>query len=517
MIEKVLTEGSVLYRGMRFFLAQGRTLWDKPFLFTPTVFALSIAVAASGLLDGIRPFFLLYLIVAIVISVNLKNAFLGFFLTFLFTLQFVHPNKSYSVEVIRGGSILEPVFSEGYSIGYFFHLASFFFLLSGAMFLKEVVLLRKRISRPLGITLIALCSTWLAFSLMGAYGISRYSPYVFLSSVWLAQYGMMYFVALGICFGLAMYPKFRSVLFATLAVIVGTQLLVSILQLLYQRSAGFHFESESVGSFATGLDENNAVFRVMGTFMFANQLAFIIGILSGVLLPYGLEKRSLVFSSLGLLGIFIVILTQSRSALLGVAVLTLICLVQYRNNLKHLIAEYGSRRLFFYFLVAFTLSGFGIIPRILMSVNAGYDGAGLSIRVRMVNEAVQAIAANPLVGYGVGTNEYVLHRLFPNGVMTVFPAVVHLGYLQLWLEVGLLGLAVFLTPMIFLLRYCLMPRGHAELPQYFRIGLINGVVVALVFWLLLPHIGIIEFPFLGIPLGLGSFWYYLARSDKKGI
>jgi O-antigen ligase len=130
---------------------------------------------------------------------------------------------------------------------------------------------------------------------------------------------------------------------------------------------------------------------------------------------------------------------------------------------------------------------------------------------------VQAIAANPLVGYGVGTNEYVLHRLFPNGVMTVFPAVVHLGYLQLWLEVGLLGLAVFLTPMIFLLRYCLMPRGHAELPQYFRIGLINGVVVALVFWLLLPHIGIIEFPFLGIPLGLGSFWYYLARSDKKGI
>lgn len=515
MIEKVLTEDSALYRGTRFFLSQGRKLWDKPFLFTPAVFGLAIAVSASGLLDGIRPFFLLYLIVAIVISVNLKNAFLGFFLTFLFTLQFVHPNKGYSIEVIRGDEILEPFFHDGYSIGYFFHLPTFFFVLSGGTFVREFLSRRKSIPHGLLSTMGLLGGVWVLFSIAAMYGITRFSPYVFLSSVWLLQYGMMYYVAMGICFGLAMFKEFKPLLFSTLAMLIGTQVFVCIFQLYFQRSAGFHFEAESLGTYSTGLDENNAVFRVMGSFMFHNQLAYIVGLLTAAVLPLGLEKKSLFYVSMGFLGLFVVVLTQSRTALIGVALTTLITAWVYRKNLHSIVQKFGARRLFFYVLIAFLMSSFGIIPRILLSVNAGYDGAGLSIRIRMVNEAVEAIAGSPLIGYGIATNEYVLHNLFPNGVMSVFPAVVHLAYLQLWLEIGLIGLVLFLLPLLWLGRFCLVHLSDTA-SKHIPLACINGILISLIFWALLPHIGIIEFPFLGITLGLGSYWYYLSRSKARG-
>ena len=435
-------------------------------------------------------------------------------MTFLFTLQFIHPNKAYSIEVIRGSEILEPAYFDGYSVGYFFGLPSFFFLLSGGMFVKELISIRSRIPRQLGLILLTITLIWLVFSLVAMYGISRYSPYVFLSTVWLIQYGMMYFVAMAVCFGLAMFKEFRSLLFSTIVLILGTQLFVSIFQLLFQRGAGFHFEAESIGSYVTGLDENNAVYRVMGTFMFPNQLAFVTGILSAAVLPYGLERKSLFHVGAGLLGFFMVVLTQSRSALIGMVVMTIICGVVYRKNLSDILQKFGVRRMFFYVLVGFLLSAFGIIPRILLSVNAGYQGAGLAIRVRMVNEAVEAIAGSPMVGYGVATNEYVLHRLFPNGVMTVFPAVIHLAYLQLWLEVGLIGLVIFMFPILWLARYCAVTFSKVGFPKFYRVAMVNGVLIALIFWSLLPHIGIIEFAFLGITVGLGSFWYYLSSSTK---
>ena len=41
----------------------------------------------------------------------------------------------------------------------------------------------------------------------------------------------------------------------------------------------------------------------------------------------------------------------------------------------------------------------------------------------MFSEAVEAIALNPYVGYGVGTNEYVLMSLFPSGIISFFPFI----------------------------------------------------------------------------------------------
>ena len=141
-----------------------------------------------------------------------------------------------------------------------------------------------------------------------------------------------------------------------------------------------------------------------------------------------------------------------------------------------------------------------------MSFNLFYEGAGVPIRVKMLQEAGQAFVLSPWIGYGVGTNEYVLFSLFPDGVMSVFPSAVHMGFVQILLEVGVLGLLLFLTPFIFILRSLLLTK-IALLVNSSRIDLrfsfVAGVLVILLYYLFQPHVGIVEFPYLGVILGLG--------------
>src|SRR6185369_383332 len=288
-----LIERTALHKIWRFCHGRVRNIWDQPLIFTPVVLASAVAFLSLGFLDGIRPFFVLYLIVAFLLSYKLQSFFSGFFLTFIFTLQFVHPNKLYSIEVIRGSEILEQSYSEGYSIAYFFNLASFFFVLSLGALIREVILRRAELKRSLKNVLLGVLGIWVLFILISISGITRFSPYIFLSVVWLFQYGMMYYVAIGMCFGLATQKNFERLLFSVFSVMIGTQFVISLLQLIFQRSIGLPFEASSVGSFTTGIDENNAVFRVIGTFMSPNQLPLVVGFLTSLVLPYSLKRKSL--------------------------------------------------------------------------------------------------------------------------------------------------------------------------------------------------------------------------------
>lgn len=515
MIEPRLIEGTVVHTVAHFCLELARKIWAKPLLSTPAIFGLAVLISAIPFIGGIRSFFVLYLIVALLLSYRHRNFFIGFFLTFIFTLQFVHPNKVYSIEIIRGSEILERLYSEGYEISYFFHLATFFFVLSSGALIRELVLKRQLISRLVGTVTLSLTGVWLLFLLVAAYSISRYSPYSHLSLVWLFQYSFMYYVAIGVFLGLTLHPKFKTLLFATLGAIICTQFGVSILQLMAQRSAGLPFEATSFGSFATGLDENNAVFRVMGSFMFPNQLSFVMGVLVSLLLPYGLQKKSIVYTLIAVTAFLTIALTQTRSIMLSSLI---VCFLNFRTlfaDIRALVQKVGTQRVVFIGLAAFMLSAFSLIPRVLLSVNTSYAGAGLAIRVRMFKEAGEAIIANPWIGYGVGTNEYVLHKLFPDGVMSVFPAVVHMAYLQLWMEIGLFGLAVLLLPFLYLFRFTVVSTKQHFTQRFYRLGYIGGLVTILIFWLLLPHIGIVEFPFVGLVLGFGAYWYYLCLSHKR--
>lgn len=471
-------------------------------------FLLNVAISSSGLVNGIRNFFFLYFLTFLFLAWKLKHVGFACFITFLFSLQLVNPNKAYSIEVIRGDEILEKLYAEGYSITYFFHVATFFAFPNIGFLLKEFInkrnLLPKNLTRLLKIFGISVLGFWL----IAIYSNSRYSPFPILSYLWLFQYSFMYLVAIGFIFYMVMFPHFRKALLSTLVAICTTQTLISILQLILQRSVGLPFESQYLGSFSSGLDENNAVFRVFGTFMYHNQLALCISILYAFFFAYGLKKKSIAALSISGLGLVTIILTQSRSTLLGVGISTLLLLRENYAQLYDIAQRIGFRRLLFYSVVGFALSAFGLVPRILLSINTGYEGAGLAIRVKMVGEAVEALYGSPLLGYGIGTNEYVLHKLFPNGVMAVFPAAIHLAFIQMVLEVGLLGLCFFFLPFLFIVRKILTTKKKETSADIYKLGFTGGLLTLISYWMFLPHVGIIEFGFFGLILGFGGYWYY---------
>ena len=499
---------------MRFYHEQVSNILEKPYLFVFYTFVLSFAISCSGLIQGIRNFSLLYLLILFLLYFRLRNLFLASFITFFFSLQFVNPNKYYDIEVIRASSILEKTYANGYSVSYFFHLATFLAIPTLIFLVVDYLKNKSRIPRELTFLLNIIIISFLGFCFSAVYSTSRFSPFPVLSYTWLFQYCFMYLVAVGVIYSLVIYPKFRKILFTTMLTMCFVQAILGLGQLFVQRSIGLPFESQLKGSFSTGLDENNAVFRVFGTFMFHNQLGFVMATLYSFFLSYAIKKSSAFMFLVSALTFTVVLLTQSRSSLLAVILFSFLMI---RNNYKlihNLVQKIGMRKISFYAIMIFALSSLGIIPRVLLSVNTGYEGAGLAIRVKMIKEAGEAIFGSILFGYGIGTNEYVIQKLFPNGVMSVFPAAIHMGFLQMILEVGIVGLIFFFLPFLFLIRKTFVIQKSDKNFDIFKYSFLGGVLTIISYWSFLPHLGIIEFAFFGITLGFGSYWYYSIQ-DKR--
>lgn len=126
----------------------------------------------------------------------------------------------------------------------------------------------------------------------------------------------------------------------------------------------------------------------------------------------------------------------------------------------------------------------------------------------MLKEASVAFSVNPWIGYGVGTNEPVVFKLFPNGYIYYFPAPIHNAYAQILLESGIVGLISFILPFIFILRQLINKQLFADKRQresnkdFFFITLAGSLSFAL-YYLFQPHEGFREFYYLGIILGYG--------------
>ncbi len=342
------------------------------------------------------------------------------------------------------------------------------------------------------------------------------SPFIELSVVWLLQYCQLFVAALGL---VIFYQQkfsdryFKQIIRASIVI----QFVISVWQFFKKSMVGFPFEQWNQGAFYTGLDENNAYFRVQGTMGFHNQLALIVAFMVMSYLPYLLKSNQKDDYLLIILGLITVVLTQSRSVwlmlLLGLVVFVLFFPVQCKKIWKNYV---GYRQRIILYVIVFFLS-FVIIPRVLLSLNTFYDGAGVPIRVKMIKEGWEAFIQNPFFGYGVGTNEYTLHSFKPLGLMAVFPAAVHLAYLQLVLEVGWFGLLFLLFPFVYILRkmFLISRKNLTHYQKIFLYRFVSGLFLFGGYYLFLPHVGVIEAPFLGLVLGAGIIYVEERKKYEK--
>ena len=151
-------------------------------------------------------------------------------------------------------------------------------------------------------------------------------------------------VALFLLYTWIFYKNRFHLLFITFFFTVCFEFAVTLWQFAHQAATGLAIETAFGGSFAMGLDENNAIFRVNGTYLFHNQLALITMCYMLFLFMAMLKTRRIIYALGILLCIIIMLLTQSRSVWITAAIVTTWAIMNYKTRLCLLFRGINKRR-----------------------------------------------------------------------------------------------------------------------------------------------------------------------------
>lgn len=471
-----------------------KSLVNLPLLKSLMLFA-TITIPLS---PGFKLAAILFIILTFILKLQLNHLFLAAFIVTILTLQFYSPNKSYTLTTIQYQN-----FKLGFKLDYLqafgLHLTNLFLLLTlFTLYKQNLAIFSSRYVQ------LVVCSLLLSV-LMVIAGSTSHSPFPELSATWAIQYSEIYIIALLTCHLLTRFPKGSQYLNTVLVATMIIQLILVVFQFIGQTPLGTSFENGQGNYFAGGLDENNALYRVEGTFAYANQLAIIMITLFNLISWFSTRKTMTLTLTLWVITGVVVALTQSRSGMLALFISTLWFYFKNKIIITSSVQSLGPKRLTIYtILIILALSPI-LIPRILLSFNAFEVGAGIPVREKMIIESLTLINESPWFGFGPGTNEYLLFANAPDKAGTAFLASVHNGFISLVLEIGLLGLIISLLPFIFIFRHLVNTRNLPHDPQIkaYRNIFITGLASWVIYYIFQPHSGIIEFPYIGILLGYG--------------
>lgn len=453
-----------------------------------------------------------------ILSYRIKSLVTSSIIITIFSLQFFYPNKYYLIEVIKSYEISGLTNFEGYLQGYGLNIPNVLTIATIIIIIYELIRKRQvidftKIHRILPIAIsITLCLVYLLLS--GLY----LSPLPALSLIWSVQYMQVYIIAFIILYVYLFNLRHFHYLYLSVVASILLQLVICLNQFRLQSLIGLAIERPAVQSIfgQPGLDANILAYRVSGSFMYHNELGLIALILAVILLPGIIKKENIIYT-IGIISVLIIeILTQSRSAWIASFLVSIIYIRQYKRFVFSWIRSIKISKALIFAIIIISGLSYIIFPRFTATFNSNFEGAGLSLRNKMIIEGFNAFTQNPFTGYGVGTNEFTLFKLYPNGVITEFPAPVHFGIIQMLLEIGLIGSALFIFPFLFLIRkYFVKDRRIISGLSDNDFVFLAGCLVFFVDYLFLAYIGIIEFAYLGIIFGFGLTRLYSQNKKLK--
>lgn len=450
---------------------------------------------------------LFFLITALLLWIKLHDLASSFLLITIFSFQFYIPNKYYIIEVFKAYELQPGVGS--YLLGYGVNLENIFIFITIILIIRNLILHKwSRQGKILSIIFPVTVSAILYF-IVSLYSSLHFSPYLNLSITWLLQYMQIFFFGIAMLYVYLNQRKNFEMIPAVFLSSIFLQSIISIIQFVKQSWVGLPIESARDTSVFFGApDAVQSFFRVAGSFGQSNQFSLILIIMLVLILPTVLRKKQIGYILGSLVGIATVLLTQSRSGWIALLAVIIITIVTFKREIQKLISLLGTRRVVITTILIGITTSFVVISRLVASLNSFSEGAGFPLRVEMFKEASVAIYQNPWVGYGIGTNQPVLLKLFPSGYNYSFPAPVHIGYIQLILESGILGMILFIFPFIYIVRciineYVIRKRvKDKEVVNYIYIVL-SGIITFALFYVFQPYEGYREFCYLGIILGYG--------------
>lgn len=482
---------------------------DETFLIlTLSATSLLLAFGLASQFKFAVPFLFL---VSLYISRKLKSLPLGFFLITVFSLQFYYPNKYYTVVALDGYQIENILFKEGRTISFGVNLSNIFLVFSMGFMISELIKRKNVRFTPLHPLLPNLLFA-VAYLISGIGSALYYSPFFVLSSVWTLQHSQIFLFAILVFYLYKVDRNKFKLIFTVVSFSLILQFIIASLQFLNQSTLGLPIESVIGKQFYYGADEVGSLYRAQGTLLVHNELALIVMIYLAIIVPRAIETKNSLYMASFVAGFATLIMTQSRTNWIGFFFLAILTVRSFSKEIRLLLKIGVFKRGFLYLGLVLSAFSFMIIPRVLQSFNAPFEGAGIPLRKKMISEGIEAFVANPLVGYGAGTNEVVLYSLFPDGIMKDFPYPIHQGHLQFLLEFGIVGAIFFATPFYLtarrIINSSIRKRNFFANHKNLIFSYLVGLVLINLFYSFHNHYGIVEFAFSGLILGLGMIAAY---------
>jgi hypothetical protein len=199
------------------------------------------------------------------------------------------------------------------------------------------------------------------------------------------------------------------------------------------------------------------------------------------------------------LGVLGILMSQSRTAWGFTIVILLVLGTIHRQAIHQYIGRHT--KVVLYGILAMLAIGFFASSRI-RTLQYTFSGGSGAIRRAMIEEGTQVLQQNLWIGHGIHTGVRLLYEYFPGGYIQDFPFDIHMGYLQMALESGVLGVLFFFFPFLIALRGSILMATNKRGSNMFPITHILCFGTIFLYYVLQPHGGRLEIPLLGIILGL---------------
>ncbi len=225
------------------------------------------------------------------------------------------------------------------------------------------------------------------------------------------------------------------------------------------------------------------------------------------------DKHNKLFYTLATLALFTLVLNLSRTYFLGLAFGFLILL--YKQNFKKwfkVSASLAGITIFLFFsihLVAsnFTSFGLALISNRFGSIASPSTELSAYTRSALLTPAIELVKQNPFYGHGLGSSVTFFAPNPDGGFSQITTRQFDWGYLEILAEMGIIGLAILLTVLVYLIYKLIKIYKKDPHCQFIELG-----VVASLFAVLLMNI---TAPLIFHLFGIVFFVYAFTISTEK--
>lgn len=445
-------------------------------------------------------FCVLFLILFLVIT---KNVFFSLCAMLFITQHFLSPGKYYSfilfdIHKIRAFPYYNTGVTEGYGL-----VASDIFALLTLLYIIRVIIVTSSKEHKHALSVLKASFTkflllcWAIYAFISLYSSFQYSFNLTFSIVNLLQYSklIVFYLSAGMILANAQRGWGRLVS------------IVSGISIANAALAGIQFISDfkifSLGErytpFYSSPEVNARLSSLSGTYIHQHEFAFFLLLWSVILGYVYMQTKQKWLVGVIFLNVLSIILSQSRSVWMILFSIIFFLYLLYKSSIKK--ALYDNQKLILRIIICTAITVFMLGPRLLSLQYTLDDGSG-SIRLQMLAEGLETLKQSPWVGFGIRSGMHILNEYFPRGYLQDFPREIHMAYLQMALESGVLGVFFFFLPFLLAFRGGVlnMARNNKRGNLYLVSVLLFGTVF--LYYTFQPNVGRHDIPLLGIILSI---------------